>query len=61
MAVITSPTLKPTTDENAVPISAPLPVSPLYEAPFPFGGVLHQVVFDLGDDRSGVPTSPYLD
>jgi arylsulfatase A-like enzyme len=37
------------------------PVSPLYEAPFLFGGVLHQVVFELGDDRAGVPTSPYLD
>lgn len=37
------------------------PVSPLYDAPFPFGGVLHTVVYEIGNDRAGVPTSPFLD
>ena len=37
------------------------PVSALYDAPFPFGGVLHTVVYEIGNDRAGVPTSPFLD
>jgi hypothetical protein len=37
------------------------PVSPRYDAPFPFGGVLHEVVFELGGDRAGAPTGAYLD
>ena len=41
---------------------APLsPVSPLYAAPFAFGGVLHDVVFELGSDRANESRGAYLD
>ena len=37
------------------------PVSPEYDAPFPFGGELFDVVFELGNDRAEAPTNAYLD
>ena len=37
------------------------PVSPLYDAPFPFGGRLDELRFDLGHDRVGAPGNAYLD
>jgi arylsulfatase len=37
------------------------PVSPRYEPPFPFGGLLHQVVVEVGADRTGAPVGAYLD
>ena len=41
---------------------APLsPVSPCYDAPFAFGGVLHDVVFELGADRHPEPVGEPLD
>ncbi len=49
---------------NAIGVSVgrnPLsPVSPLYEAPFPFSGALEKVVVELGDDR-GPPPGELLD
>ena len=37
------------------------PVSPLYDAPFPFGGRLDELRFELGHDRVGAPGNAYLD
>jgi arylsulfatase A-like enzyme len=37
------------------------PVSPDYEAPFRFGGVLSQVIVTLGDDRHQVGPPPFID
>jgi arylsulfatase len=37
------------------------PVSAEYEAPFHFGGTLHELVFELGSDRATDPRGAYVD
>ena len=41
--------------------SALSPVSELFESPFPFGGRIDEVVFELGADRTGDPPSTIVD
>ena len=41
--------------------SALSPVSELYESPFRFGGRIDEVVFELGDDRTGEPPASIID